>query len=192
MPRRGQRIRVAGGEFRGRELRYPDDAAIRPSMQRTRLSLFSSLGERMDGVVFADLFAGAGAVGLEALSRGAARVHFVERDATALGMLRENVEAFEIVPGRYTIHAGSVGTLLDARPCPLADSHVVFADPPYELDVNDGLLGRFCASEFGALRCLVVEHRFRMMLAPPAGLRVERERRFGDTVLTTFVPVAAA
>ena len=82
--RRQQRAVVVGsGEWRGRVLVYPDDPALRPSMQRTKHSLFSSLGTEIRGAVFADCYAGAGAVGIEALSLGAARVHFVEerRDA---------------------------------------------------------------------------------------------------------------
>lgn len=181
-------VTVGGGEFRGRPLRYPQGAAIRPSMLRTRLSLFSSLGERLDGIVFVDLFAGAGAVGIEAASRGAARVHFVESDAAALAALRENLSALGLGPDRCTIHAGTVSALLDERPCPLAGARVVFADPPYDLDANAELTTRFRAAEFTSLACLVVEHRVRAAPEAPAGLVVGRARRFGDTVLTTFVP----
>ncbi|HEU4364099.1 MAG TPA: RsmD family RNA methyltransferase [Candidatus Krumholzibacteria bacterium] len=190
MPRRRQMVTVGGGEFRGRSLRYPDGSAIRPTMQRTRLSLFSSLGERLDGLTFADLFAGAGAVGIEAASRGAARVHFVESDGTVLAALHANLAALGLGPDRCTIHARRVAALLDERPCPIAGAQVVFADPPYDLDLNDELLTRFRAREFAALRCLVVEHGVRSTLAVPAGLVVGRARRFGDTVLTTFVPAA--
>jgi 16S rRNA (guanine966-N2)-methyltransferase len=159
-------------------------------MQRTKLSLFSSLGASVVGTVFADLFAGAGAVGIEALSRGAARVHFVERREDAIQALRENLEACRVSDARVSVLAGTVESVLAARPCPIADARIVFADPPYDVDPNDGLLGRFHAPEFARLEWLVVEHRARVALTPPSGLVVVRQRRFGDTVLTYMAPAA--
>ena len=157
-------------------------------MERTRLALFSMLGERLDGLVFADLFAGAGAVGIEALSRGAQRVHFVENGGAALQALRANLEMTGIAGGRWVVHACPVATTLGAHPCPLGDSHIVFADPPYDLDPNSGLLDRLRIEEFAVLRRLVIEHASRTELAPHVGLTIDRERRFGDTMLTVLVP----
>jgi len=183
-------LTVGSGEWRGRVLRYPDDPALRPSMQKTRHSLFSSLGPRLSGAVFADLYAGAGAVGIEALSLGASRVHFVEAGPGAVRALRANLAACGAATERFAIHEARVGDVLDRRPCPIADAAIVFADPPYDADVEEECLRRLSGAVFAALDVLVVEHRTRSVLSPPPGLRVERERRFGDTTLTYFVPVA--
>ena len=192
MARRKATVSIGAGALRGRVLRYPADAAVRPSMQRTKLALFSSLGASVEGAVFADLFAGAGAVGIEALSRGALRVHFVERRSDAIQALRENLEACRVDAARVFVHANTVEAVLAARPCPIADATIVFADPPYDVDPNDGLLRRFPVPEFARLEFLVVEHRVRVVVTPPAGLALARARRFGDTVLTYMVPAAGS
>ena len=188
MPRRKSTVTIGSGAWRGRVLRYPAGSAVRPSMQQTKLSLFSSLGDSLDGAVFADLFAGGGAVGLEALSRGAARAHFVEQRPDALAALRENLATFGVGAARASVHAGSVASVLEARPSPIADATIVFADPEYDVDPNAELLRHFRASEFVRLAWLVVEHRTRVVLTPPDGLALERERRFGETVLTYLTP----
>jgi len=190
---RGARaITIAGGRWRGRTLTYPETGPIRPTMQRTRLSLFSSLGESVEGAVFADLYAGAGVVGIEALSRGARHVHFVEWNRPALAALAANLAACAVDRGCYSIHAAAVQAVLDASPCVLRDSRVAFADPPYDANAQDELLSRLRASEFGELETLVVEHRTKVELTAPAGLRIDRARRFGDTTLTYFVPAGDA
>lgn len=150
--------------------------------------MFSSLGEDVAGSVFVDLFAGAGIVGIEALSRGADRVHFVERDRAALQALRANLESLGAEPARFRIHSGQVADVLVIRPCPFADAGIVFADPPYDLDVAGELTGRFDVTAFPSLRWLVVEHRHRSAVPAPPGMRVDRERRFGETVLTYIAP----
>ncbi len=186
--RRGARtVTIGGGSLRGRVLRYPDDPALRPSMQRTKASMFSSLGARVEGAVFADLYAGAGAVGIEALSRGARFAHFVECDRTALDALRENLKLCGIEAGRFRVHEAAVAHVLDARPCPIADATIVFADPPYDAEVGEELLARVSLEAMPSLACLVLEHRTRVRVAAPQGMTTERERRFGDTTTTTFV-----
>ena len=191
MPRRKSTVTIGSGVWRGRVLRYPEGPWVRPSMQRTKHSLFSSLGAWLDNAVFADLFAGGGAVGIEALSRGAARAYFVEHRADALAALRANLAACGAGPARATVHAGTVASVLDARPSPIADATIVFADPEYDVDPNAELLRHFRASDFVQLAWLVVEHRTRVELTPPDGLALVRSRRFGDTVLTYLAPADA-
>lgn len=188
MHRSKSTVTIAGGVWRGRSLVYPRSADLRPSMERTRGSLFSSLGESLHEAVFADLFAGGGAVGLEALSRGAARTHFVERNRDAVAAIRENLRVLDVTPERAAVHATTVAAVLDSDPCPIADANIVFADAPYDVDVNDEMLRRFRVDAFANLAAVVVEHRFRAVLEPPTGLVITRERRFGDTVLTTLLP----
>jgi len=186
--RRGSRtVTIGGGPLRGRVLRYPDDARLRPSMQRTKASLFSSLAGELEGAVFADLYAGAGAVGIEALSRGARLVHFVERDRAALHALHENATACRIEPGQLRVHARAVAEVLDARPSPIGDASIVFADPPYDADIGDELTGRITIDSMPLLEWLVIEHHTRTALTAPPGMTIERARRFGETTLTYFV-----
>ena len=188
MHRSKSTVTIAAGVWRGRSLVYPRGGDLRPSMERTRGSLFSSLGDRLQEAVFADLFAGGGAVGLEALSRGAARAYFVERNRDAVAAILENVRMLGVTPERTVVHATTVAAMLDTDPCPIGDATIVFADAPYDVDVNDEMLRRFRVDVFENLQTVVVEHRFRTVLEPPAGLVITRERRFGDTVLTTMSP----
>ncbi|WP_308461523.1 16S rRNA (guanine(966)-N(2))-methyltransferase RsmD [Sphingomonas citricola] len=122
-------MRIIAGEWRGRTLVAPKGDTTRPTADRTREALFSMLASRVgnfDGLNVADLFAGSGALGLEALSRGAATCLFVEQDRAALDALRANVATFGVGP-RATIRAGSV-LALGPAPAPL---DVVMMDPPY-------------------------------------------------------------
>ncbi len=177
---------MGAGAWKGRKLLYPD--GLRPTMQRTKESLFSSLGGRLAGAVFVDLYAGAGGVGIEALSRGARTVHFVENRREAVSMLRANLEACGAGEDRFAIHEAAVSEIIARDPCPFADATLLFADPPYDVDVNADLLSRLRPHAFPAVGTLVIEHRARRALVAPTGLALERKRRFGDTMLSYLVP----
>jgi 16S rRNA (guanine(966)-N(2))-methyltransferase RsmD len=189
---RGPAATITAGAWKGRRLRYPDHRHIRPTMSRTRESLFSSLGTRVPGCVFADLYAGAGVVGIEALSRGARRVHFVEKEPATVRMLRENLAACGADPASYAVHEADVADILFDSAGSMADATVVFADPPYSVDASDDMLRRIQPATLPVLDVLVLEHRVRTPVLAPAHLRVDRERRLGDTVLTYLVPAGAA
>jgi len=156
-------------------------------MQRTKSSMFSALAGWLDGAVLADVYAGAGAVGIEAISRGARFVHFVERDRLALEALRENLARCGIDASRYCVHAEATASVMEASPCPLGDATIVFADPPYDADLAGELLRRVTLAKLPSLSWLVVEHRTRAMVEAPHGMTMERQRRFGDTTVTYFV-----
>jgi 16S rRNA (guanine966-N2)-methyltransferase len=155
-----------------------------------REGLFSSLGGDLTGVSFLDLFAGSGAVGLEAASRGAAAVHVVERDAAALTALRANVAALGLTELGPTalgltevhVHAQSVSKFLQA-PAPLRFD-IVFLDPPYA-DPVEGTLGMLVEGEWLAADATVVVERAARDAGPPwpAGLVTDRSRRYGDGTL---------
>ena len=122
-------MRIVAGEWRRRQLRAPPGEGTRPTADRTRETLFSMLASRLgsfEGLAVADLFAGSGALGLEALSRGAERCLFVENDATALRALRDNIAALR-AQQRCEVIAGSVLTLGPAK----AAADLVVLDPPY-------------------------------------------------------------
>ena len=147
-------MRIIAGEFRGRTLRPPGDRRTRPTADRVREAWFSILGERIQGAVVLDLFAGSGALGLEALSRGAHRAEFVEVGKAALGALRANVATLD-VDDRVRIHRVDALRFLDRVRDDVFD--VTFADPPYSGDHARTLVEIFDGRPFA--RILGVEHR---------------------------------
>jgi 16S rRNA (guanine966-N2)-methyltransferase len=125
-------MRVIAGTYRSRRLIAPRGLATRPTSDRLRETLFNILATRIEGAVFADLYAGSGAVGIEALSRGARLVYFVDNAAPAVAAIRENLGALEIRSG-FKIEARSVSAALRrfSEPGPEERCTIVFLDPPY-------------------------------------------------------------
>jgi 16S rRNA (guanine966-N2)-methyltransferase len=119
-------LRIIGGEWRGRKVRFPPDAAIRPTPDRVRETVFNWLQADVPGSRCLDLFAGSGALGLEALSRGARQVVFVDHDRAVTRHLRETLAELRCDRGQV-IHADAVGYLAAAA----APFDIVFLDPPY-------------------------------------------------------------
>src|ERR1700722_19279440 len=121
-------MRVIGGEFRSRVLKSVPGLDTRPTPDRLREALFNVLAPHMGGAVFADLYAGTGAVGIEAISRGAARAIFIEQSRPAATVIRENLKALEI-ESRAQVLIGRVTALLKKM-----QADIVFLDPPYALE----------------------------------------------------------
>jgi 16S rRNA (guanine966-N2)-methyltransferase len=165
-------MRVVAGELGGRRLIAPEGTSTRPTTDRVREAIFNSLGSAgvLEGAIVADLFAGSGAIGIEALSRGAERCIFVERDRAALRALHENLDALDLT-GRVKVLAAdalSVAATIDAD--------IVFADPPYEFDSWHELLGRVRAD-------LVIAESGSSVDAP-TGWTVTRDKKYGRTRVT--------
>src|SRR5262245_43509330 len=175
---RTRTVTVGSGEWKGRVLRYPDDPGLRPSMQRTKHSMFSSLGSRLRGAVFADLFAGAGGVGIEALSLGAAFVHFVEMGREAVAALEANLAICGAPPSRYHVHRARVAEVLASESNPMAGSSIIYADPPYDTDLEVEFFQALDPARFPGLITVVVEHRTKNRIVPQLSLRLDHERRF--------------
>ena len=128
--RQGNSVRVIGGEYRSRILHFPDATGLRPTPDRVRETLFNWLGQRLHGLTCLDAFAGSGALGFEAASRGAARVVMLERDGKARDALRRNAELLqtrnvEIRQMDALAYLAGVGDLFD----------VIFLDPPFDSDL---------------------------------------------------------
>lgn len=121
-------MRVIGGEFRSRPLKSLPGLDVRPTPDRLREALFNVLAPRIQGTIFADLYAGTGAVGIEALSRGASKAVFVEQSHAALRVLRENLRALG-VETRAEVRHGRATAML-----PKIEADIVFLDPPYRLE----------------------------------------------------------
>jgi 16S rRNA (guanine966-N2)-methyltransferase len=166
-------MRIIAGEFRGRTLRPPGDRRTRPTADRVREAWFSILGERIQGAVVLDLFAGSGALGLEALSRGAHRAEFVEVGKAALGALRANVALLD-ADDRVRIHRVDALRFLERIRDDVFD--VVFADPPYSGDHARTLVEIFDARPFA--RILGVEHR------SADDIGGSETRTYGDAAIT--------
>ena len=156
-------MRIIAGTLRSRTLEAPAGLATRPTSDRLREALFNVLAPRIEGAVFLDLYAGSGAVGLEALSRGAAQVVFVERAPEALKVLRGNLARLGITAG-FHVQQGSVAAYLRrAQASRAAGFDLVFLDPPY--DASDeyaatlGLLGGAAAGLLAAGALVIAEHR---------------------------------
>ena len=173
--------RIIAGEARGRRLKVPRGDRVRPTADRVRESIFAALGSltALEGVTVLDAFAGSGALGLEALSRGAAHATFVERHRPTAAVLRANVTALRF-EDRSRIVGGDVLAWLAAHGSESFD--VAFCDPPYDFPVPawDRLMGRLNA------RILVTESD-RAVVAHPAW-NVISERRWGSTVVQMARP----
>jgi 16S rRNA (guanine966-N2)-methyltransferase len=124
-------MRVIGGTYRSRRLIAPRGLATRPTSDRLRETLFNVLAPRIEGAIFADLFAGSGAVGMEALSRGASLVYFVDNATPAVNAIRHNLAALGIHSG-FRIEASSVSSALRRLSDATERCEIVFLDPPYE------------------------------------------------------------
>lgn len=177
-------MRIIGGSARGRVLRAPRGEGTRPTRDRVRQSVFDVLGQRTDGLAVLDLFAGSGALGLEALSRGAARAVFVERAPAALEVLRRNVATLGF-EDRATIRRADA-LAPGGLPGPF---DLVFADPPYALGAG-AVLEALAAAPGGLLAPgarVVLEHGRRETLPDRAGRLVREDaRRYGETVVSFF------
>ena len=178
-------MRVVAGSARGRRLRTPEGVGTRPTSDRVREAVFNALFSRggLDGATIVDLFAGSGALGIEALSRGAAHCWFVETDREASRVIVENLEVLGFAD-RATVLCRDVDAALEDLPEAV---DVVFADPPYAFDGWVALLGAVGPrlSEEG----LVVAESDRSVPVPD-GWEKLRERAYGGTVITFTVPSA--
>lgn len=178
-------MRVVGGELRGRALATPRDHAIRPTTDRTREAVFNVLahrfGDRLEGARVLDLFAGTGALGIEALSRGASYCVFIEESAEGRGLIRTNVESFGLT-GRTKIFRRDATGLGEAGT--MGPFGLVFADPPYGKGLGERALRSARAGGWLAAGTLcVVEESATASFDPGPGFSVLDERSYGETVI---------
>jgi 16S rRNA (guanine966-N2)-methyltransferase len=182
-------VRIVAGVARGRRLAVPPHGT-RPTSDRVREAVFSALAARrdLDGARVLDLYAGSGALGLEALSRGAAHVQFVESDRRAATVLYRNIEVLGLGGGDGTAATVTIADVLAMlRTNPVEAYDVVLADPPYALDGGtlDGVLSALAGGGWLAPAALVVVERPAKALPPnwPDGVSALTQRRYGDTAV---------
>lgn len=184
-------MRIIAGRFGSRKVTAPAGESTRPTSDRLRETLFNVLAPRMEDSAFLDLYAGSGAIGIEALSRGASHVTFVERDPVALKTLRANLASLGIETG-FRIHASAARTFLrrsHAGALPAFD--FIFLDPPYDaeeeymstLELLGGAAGRVLA----ASGMVIAEHRRKPRLEAAYGnLARTRLLEQGDAALSFY------
>jgi 16S rRNA (guanine966-N2)-methyltransferase len=178
-------MRIVGGKFRGRALKAPETQDIRPTTDRARESLFNilsnQLGHDWSGIRALDMFAGTGALGLEALSRGASHGLFVETSVEGRGLIRDNIEAFGLTGiarllRRDATDMGPVGTM--------EPFNLVFADPPYGKGFGETAYASAAAGGWLADGALcVLEEASSSLFTLPVSFALDDERRYGETCL---------
>jgi 16S rRNA (guanine966-N2)-methyltransferase len=175
-------MRIVAGEYGGRRLTAPKGTSTRPTADRVREALFSSLGDSVAGARVLDLFAGSGALGLEALSRGAVHATFVDSDARAIAAVRANLSALAIGAERAEAHRRGHAAFLRTARGAGRQYDLVLLDPPYRLAAG---LGRELTQELADLLAtgarVVAESDRRAPLA--LQLPLTTERRYGDTLI---------
>jgi 16S rRNA (guanine(966)-N(2))-methyltransferase RsmD len=183
-------MRVIAGQYRSRVLQAPHGMDTRPTSDRLRETLFNVLTPRIEGAAFLDLYAGSGAVGIEALSRGARAATFVEQAPPALRAIRTNLAALDI-RGNYALEARGVSAALQRLAEVDYRANLVFLDPPYaqadEYELALGLLGGECHNVLAPGALVIAEHEKRRDLDE----RYERLIRYrvlkqGDAALSFY------
>jgi 16S rRNA (guanine966-N2)-methyltransferase len=177
-------MRVISGRYGGRRLQAPSGAATRPTSDRVREALFSVLGDRVDQARVLDLFAGSGALGIEALSRGAAEATFVDSAPAAIRALRANLQA---LGAEAEVRRADARRFLGGASAAARQYDLVFLDPPYRLA---GRLGSELTAALPAVlapgAAVVAESDRRAPLE--LGLPILDERRYGDTLIRIHGP----
>jgi 16S rRNA (guanine966-N2)-methyltransferase len=182
-------MRIVGGKFKGHSIAPPHGSAIRPTTDRVRESVFNILahgteGLSLEGARVLDLFAGTGAMGLEAISRGARFCQFVEESAEARGLIRRNADALGVI-GLVKIWRRDATALGPCAPQPGFD--LVFADPPYGKGLGEKALASLVSGQWlnpGAI--VVLEEARKAELSAIAGLTLIDERGYGDTAIRFY------
>jgi len=178
---------VLAGALKGKRLVTPRGSTTRPTADQVRIALMDTLMPHLPDARVLDLFAGAGGVGFEALSRGAAHATFVERDARAVAALRANVETLG-VSAQARVERADIRAALDRLARDGARFDVVFLDPPYDEDLVTPTLERLAGSSVTAREGIVIAQHLTKQPPPETigRLRAYRTRRFGETTLTFF------
>jgi len=179
-------MRVIAGTLKSRRLKTPSWEGLRPTSDKLRETLFNILAPRIEGARVLDGYAGTGALGIEAISRGAREVTFVESDPRAAALLRENLAACGIESGYTVVRAALAGTLASASANPaLKPFDIVLFDPPYDLAPADVLAG--VDAVLAPEGVLVLEHAKKRQAPALAGRLVrQREVLSGDSTLTFY------
>jgi 16S rRNA (guanine966-N2)-methyltransferase len=171
-------LRIIGGQWRGRKLSFPAVEGLRPTGDRVRETLFNWLSQELQGARCLDVFAGSGALGVEALSRGAEAVTMLERDARAAAQLRANLGVLNAENGRV-IHTDAFSFL--QQPNPQEPYHVVFIDPPFQLQLWQQTIAALETGNWlASTASIYIEAGRESVYHPPANWQLHREKFAGQ------------
>lgn len=173
-------MRIISGRYRGRNLKASD--AFRPTSDRVRETLFNILQNQIEGAVFVDAFSGSGAVGIEALSRGASFVYFLETGKKALQALEQNLSFCD--EGQWRIFTVTAIKGLEIVRNAAVHVDLLFFDPPYDFDRYDELLEK--SGSLFPETTIILERSARSAFKIPDGLVLQKERVIGETCLHFF------
>lgn len=180
-------MRVIAGSHRGRRLSGPEGTSLRPTSDKVRQAIFSILGTQIAGGRFLDLYAGTGAVGIEALSRGASAVTFVESDPKVIQLLQKNLRICQLID-RAQVHLGQTAAFLNQKDCWDSPYDVLFADPPYAaLDELEVMIHSWRPGLLSEHATMIIEQDSRTEL--PASIdhaSLVRRYVYGDTALYLY------
>ncbi len=177
-------MRIIAGELKGRRLKAPLDYSVRPTSDKVKEAVFSMIAPYIYGSVAVDMFAGTGSLGLEAISRGALRAYFIDRDRSSIALVRENVRACKveeraiILAYDYTAALSRIGEKAD----------IVFLDPPYGAGIMESCIGYIRkAGVMSDGGIIVAEHSARDLLPEElAGFIKVKEKKYGKTGVTVY------
>ena len=183
-------MRVIGGKYRGRILRAPHGREVRPTSDRLRETLFNIIAPHIEGSRFLDICAGSGAIGIEALSRGAASATFIDSSRRACAVIESNLASLSITSNATIINKDAVAAFKRLSGDE-AKFDIIFFDPPYASEIYSQVMRGIAAGQLLAPDALVItEHRAK---APPAaeygGLKIDREVKQGESALAFYAGV---
>jgi 16S rRNA (guanine966-N2)-methyltransferase len=180
-------MRVIAGSKKGIDLRGGHGPFFRPTQQLVKGSIFDTIGFDIEGASILDLFAGSGAIGIEALSRGAARAVFIEQDHRSLKALRTNLERCGFGSAVAKVHIGDAIRYIERAAGGAMFFDVIFADPPYAAKTAAQRVVDVAAGANAALcRMLVIEHGSPVFAKDGGSLELAKTRRFGQTTVSYF------
>jgi 16S rRNA (guanine(966)-N(2))-methyltransferase RsmD len=178
-------MRIIAGILRGRKLFQPRGVDLRPTTDKVKEALFNILSPHLPGAVFLDLYAGSGSIGIEAISRGARHVVFVEKNKQNVLLIQKNLSQFDLTAKVTTFH----GTALDFLKTNKESFNLIYIDPPYEENDLSERLQTLGGSDTIAQQGVVVIEHFHKRDLPPSFEKLElfRRTRYGGTALSFYV-----
>lgn len=150
-------IRIIAGNYKGRFLKVPDPNVTRPTMDKVRQAIFNAMKDKSQGSVCLDLFAGSGAMGLEAISRGAKKVYFNDKDRNTFQVMKENILSLGLEPDSYDMCLSDYRLYLKKYSDVKFD--IVFLDPPYRFNINDTIIDELVRRNMLNDNCLIVSEQ---------------------------------
>lgn len=176
-------MHITGGKFRGRKLNILKEKGVRPTLSKVRESVFNMLQNDIQGALMLDMFAGSGIMGLEALSRGAKKVYFMEKDPKTAKILSENLKKFD--SESEVIYGDSLKSLNKLENIQF---DIIFMDPPYATDlVIEGLKAIIKAKKLKDTGIIVVEHPSNKKIDIPEDFKIIKQKKYGTSRIRLLI-----